>query len=394
MSQEHADGQIEVTVLLPCLNEHKTVVACVKEALAGIAKAGVVGEVLVVDNGSTDDSVALARGAGARVVEETQKGYGSALRRGISEAKGIFVVMGDADSSYDFMTIDQFVPKLREGYDMVMGNRFKGGIDPGAMRPLHKLGNPVLTGILNILFRTGIGDAHCGMRAFNKKAALSWDLRTLGMEFASELVVKAALHNAKITEVPCHLRKDGRGHPSHLRSFRDGWRHLRYLLLMSPSWVLAVPGAILTVLGLGIMLWLSTGSHMIGAVRFDVNMMVFGAMCAAIGYQLLLLWICARMFGWRSGLLPATSSTPFFEKNVTLERGVILGVIEFMLGVIVSALLLRYWYVQGFGELNMAVALRYALWGFVLLMLGIQTISQSFFLGFLLLQTGGHDRDS
>lgn len=384
---------VELTVLLPCLNEHKTVTACVKEALEGIRIAGVEGEVLVVDNGSTDNSVELARAAGARVVEEKQKGYGSALRRGIAEAHGKYIVMGDSDGSYDFLRIKDFLPKLREGYDMVMGNRFKGGIEKGAMRPLHKLGNPILTGILNILFRTGIGDAHCGMRAFNTQSARSWDLRTLGMEFASELVVKAKLHHACMTEVPFPLRVDGRGHLSHLRSFRDGWRHLRYLLLMSPSWVLAVPGTLLGVLGFCIMLWLSVGPQMIGTVHFDVNMLVFGAMCAAIGYQLLLLWICARMFGWRSGLLPSTPATPFFEKNFTLERGVILGVIEFVLGVIVSALLLRYWYMQGFGELNMSVALRYALWGFVLLMLGIQTITQSFFLGFLLLQTGGHDRD-
>lgn len=384
---------MELTVLIPCLNEEKTVGACVEEALRGIQLSGVDGEVLVVDNGSTDRSVSIAQTSGARVVLEEQKGYGSALRRGIREAKGRYIVMGDSDGSYDFLRIKDFLPKLHEGYDLVMGNRFTGGIEPGAMRPLHKLGNPILTAALNILFGTRIGDAHCGMRAFNTITARSWDLQTLGMEFASEIVVKAKLHGARITEIPFPLRKDARDKASHLRSFRDGWRHLRYLLLMSPSWVMAVPATLLLVLGIGLMLWLTPGAQTVGHIRFDVNMMIFGAMCTAVGYQTMLLWVCAKIFGWRTHLVPSTRHSATLIRGATLERGLILGTVFFIAGLIVSALLLRQWSLVGFGELHIEIALRYALWGLLLIMLGIQTISHSFFLGFLMFHVSSDDRE-
>lgn len=382
---------MELTVLLPCLNEEKTVFACVTEALEGIRRSGVAGEVLVVDNGSTDRSREKATEAGARVVVEQTKGYGSVLRRGIAEANSTYIVMGDADGSYDFLLVKNFLPSLRTGDDLVMGNRFRGGIEKGAMPLLHRVGSPILTKILNLLFGTRIGDAHCGMRAFRLTAARSWDLRTLGMEFASEIVVKAKLHGARITDIPFPLRKDARDHPPHLRSFRDGWRHLRYLLMMSPSWVMAVPAGILTLLGLTILICLTFGSQRIGNVRFDVHMMMFGAMCLTVGVQTALLWICAKFFGWRTGILPKTDFSERMMSTVTLERGLLLGSVLFCAGFAVGLYLLWYWYSLSFGELDTAVTLRYAIWSFLFLVLGIQTISSSFFLSFLTFHLSPYD---
>lgn len=382
---------LTLTVLMPCLNEEKTVAGCVTEALKGLAATGVPGEVLVVDNGSKDRSIEKATAAGARVVSEKQKGYGAALRAGINNAKGKYIVMGDADGSYDFLRIKDFLPLLDQGYDLVMGNRFKGGIEKGAMPPLHHFGNPVLTAALNILFGTRVGDAHCGMRAFRTASAKSWDLRTLGMEFASEIVVKARLHKAKIGEVPFPLRKDGRGHASHLRSFRDGWRHLRYLLLMSPSWLMAMPSAILLVLGVAVLTWLTFGQQSIGPVKFDVHMMIFGAMCVTLGWQLLILWLCAKIFGWLTRIVPIGPFGRKYMKLVTLDRGLILGSVLFVAGFSVGLYLLWYWSTLNFGELDVHVTLRYAIWSMVLLFLGIQTISSSFFLGFLAFHLSPHD---
>jgi glycosyltransferase involved in cell wall biosynthesis len=386
-----ASSAVDVTVLLPCLNEERTVGACVEEVLRGIGAAGVNGEVLVVDNGSVDRSIDVARAAGARVITETRKGYGSALRAGITAAGGRYVVMGDADGSYDFLRIKDFLPPLRDGHQLVMGNRFKGGIEPGAMPPLHKIGNPMLTFALNLLFGTRIGDAHCGMRAFSADAARSWDLRTLGMEFASEIVVKARMHGASIAEIPFPLRKDRRDRSPHLRSFRDGWRHLRYLLLMSPSWVIAMPAMAFLAAGLALLVWLTYGPRFVGAVRLDVHMMIFAVMCMIVGHQMLMLWVCARIFGWNTRILPRTSFRSRFRKFVTLERGLALGVAEFLVGFCVGLYLLRAWYGAGFGELNIAVTLRYAIWSLLCIVLGIQTISSSFFLGFLQFQVSPHD---
>lgn len=391
MQAMSSDGVLELTVLLPCLNEEKTVAGCVLEALKGIEAAGVAGEVLVVDNGSRDASVARATEAGARVIVEPRKGYGSALRAGIAAARGTYIVMGDADGSYDFLRIKEFLPPLRAGADMVMGNRFKGGIERGAMPKLHHLGNPVLTASLNILFGTRIGDAHCGMRAFSTQAARSWDLRTLGMEFASEIVVKARLHQAVITEIPFPLRKDGRGHASHLRSFRDGWRHLRYLLLMSPSWVMALPAALFFCVGAALLTWLTFGPQSVGAVRLDVHMMIFGAMCVTVGFQLFLLWLSAKIFGWSTRLVPMPPQGARLLRVATLERGLILGIVLFLLGFLIGLYLLHYWYLRDFGSLDVEVTLRYAIWSLLLIVLGIQTVSHSFFLGFLTFHLSPHD---
>src|SRR5258708_6958052 len=255
---------IEVSVVIPCLSEARSIGACSEKGLQAIRQAEIRGEVLVSDNGSTDDSVEVARQHGARVVIAQEKGYGNALRKGIAEARGTFLIMGDADDSYDFSEAPRFVAKWREGFDVVMGNRFAGEIKPGAMPWHHKyIGNPVLTRMLNLLFHAGIGDSHCGMRGFSRAVYDRMDLRSTGMEFASEFVIKAAQSGARMTEIPITLWPDRRGRPPHLRSFRDGWRHLRFMLLYAPNWLFLVPGGFLMALGLGLVFWLLPGPRWI-----------------------------------------------------------------------------------------------------------------------------------
>src|SRR5437016_3754476 len=253
-------SQLEVSVVMPCLNEARTVGRCIDKAVRALQEMAIAGEVVIADNGSSDGSPAIAIDHGARVIPVERRGYGSALQAGIAAARGRYVIMGDADDSYDFSRLGPFIAKLREGHDLVMGNRFQGGIRPGAMPWLHRyVGNPVLTGILNLFFHSPIGDAHCGLRGFRKESYLRLGLQTSGMEFASEMVVKACLNRQKITEVPTVLHPDGRDRPPHLRSFRDGWRHLRFLLLMCPLWLYLIPSGFLLTIGLGLMAWLTPG---------------------------------------------------------------------------------------------------------------------------------------
>src|SRR6201997_1332118 len=266
---------VELTVVMPCLNEAETVATCVRKAVRFIADSGISGEVLVADNGSTDGSRQLAEDAGARVVPIPERGYGNALMGGIIAARGEYVIMGDADDSYDFTNLMPFVTELRKGYDLVMGNRFKGGIAPGAMPPLHKyLGNPVLSFIGRLFFPSAIGDFHCGLRGFNRESALQLNLQATGMEFASEMVVKATLWGRDISEVPATLKKDGRSRPPHLRSWRDGWRHLRFLLLFSPRWLFLLPGVLLFVFGIAAGAMVAAGPVTIGSFTFDVDTLV------------------------------------------------------------------------------------------------------------------------
>src|SRR5947209_5960631 len=295
----------EVSIVMPCLNEARTVGTCVAKAVAALERLGVRGEVIVADNGSTDGSQQIAAAKGARVVSVSRRGYGSALQAGIAAAHGTYIIMGDADDSYDFTNIEPFLTRLRAGDELVMGNRFKGGIRPGAMPWLHRyVGNPVLTGILNLFFRTPIGDAHCGLRAFRKDAYERLSLTTTGMEFASEMVVKASLNHQKISEVPIVLYPDGRDRAPHLRSFRDGWRHLRFLLLLCPLWLDLIPAALLLGGGLALMAWLTPGPRTVGGVVFDVHTMLLGALGVLLGYQTLWLWAYAKIHGWTSKLLP------------------------------------------------------------------------------------------
>src|SRR5262249_43333474 len=326
---------------MPCLNEARTVGICVAKAKKTLESLGIRGEVIVADNGSTDGSQDIAREAGARVVPVSRKGYGSALQGGIDAARGTFIIMGDADDSYDFTQLAPFVARLRQGDELVMGNRFKGGIKPGAMPWLHRyVGNPVLTGILNLFFRTPIGDAHCGLRAFRKDAYQRLGLTTTGMEFASEMVVKASLSRQKISEVPIILYPDGRDRPPHLRSFRDGWRHLRFLLLMCPCWLYLLPALLLGLAGAALLTWRTAAAPEAGALS-DLHLLLLGPCGLALGHQLAWLWAFAQTFGRSSGVLSA--SGPPRLTGLTLERGLCAGGVLLAAGLALNAVACLGW---------------------------------------------------
>ena len=379
-----APCDLELSVVMPCLNEALTVGRCVAKAVACLKRLGVRGEVVVADNGSTDGSQELARAAGARVVPAKERGYGAALQAGIAAARGTYVIMGDADDSYDFSDLEPFLTRMRAGDELVMGNRFKGAIRPGAMPWLHRyVGNPILSGILNLFFRTPIGDAHCGLRGFRKDAYERLHLSTPGMEFASEMVVKAALHRQKMSEVPIVLNPDGRDRRPHLRSFRDGWRHLRFLLLLCPLWLYLIPAVILVGLGLTLMAWLTPGPRAVGSVTLDLHTMLLGALCVLVGYQTLWMWAFAKMHGWTSGLLPRDKSEPRIFQIINLERGLVFGLGLLVAGLGLALRLVGEWWGQDLGPLVVQSTMRYTLWGFLLIVLGVQTIFGSFLLSML-----------
>jgi glycosyltransferase involved in cell wall biosynthesis len=383
-AREGGTEEIEVSVVMPCLNEVRTVGRCVDKAVQALQKLGVRSEVVVADNGSTDGSPLVAEAHGARVVHVQRKGYGSALQAGIAAARGRYVIMGDADDSYDFGNLEPFIERLRQGDDLVMGNRFRGGIRPGAMPWLHRyVGNPVLTGILNLFFATPIHDAHCGLRGFRKDAYARLGLNTPGMEFASEMVVKASLNRQKMSEVPIVLHPDGRDRPPHLRSFRDGWRHLRFLLLMCPLWLYRIPSVLLLGLGVILMVCLSPGPFVVGGVRLDVHTMLLGALCIILGYQTLWLWAFARICAATSGLMPADSFLARLLTRFQLERGLLAGAALVLIGLALNIRLVVEWWMQDLGDLQVQSTLRYTLWGFTAMVAGVQTVYGSFFLGML-----------
>lgn len=376
-----AHDEIEVSVVMPCLNEARTVGICVRKAVDELQRLGVRGEVVIADNGSTDGSQAIASEHGARVIHAARRGYGAALQAGIEAAHGAYIIMGDADDSYDFTNLEPFIHRLRQGDELVMGNRFKGGIAPGAMPWHHRyIGNPVLTGILNLFFHTPIGDAHCGLRGFRKDSYQKLNLTTPGMEFASEMVVKACLHEQKISEVATTLKPDGRDRPPHLRSFRDGWRHLRFLMLMCPFWLYMIPAAPLMISGLFLMLWLAAGPRQVGAVTVDVHTMMVGGLWLVLGYQIVWMWAFARIHGWISGILPVKTFSRRTFEIFNLERGLIAGASLAIVGVGILVWLVWQW--QG-APLDVTVTMRPAIWGVVLTILGMQTIFGSFFLSML-----------
>jgi glycosyltransferase involved in cell wall biosynthesis len=376
--------EIEVSVVMPCLNEACTVATCVDKARAELERLGVRGEVIVADNGSTDGSQEIAEARGARVVLVSRRGYGAALQAGIAAARGRYIIMGDSDDSYDFSHLGPFVERLRQGDELVMGNRFRGGIRPGAMPWLHRyVGNPVLTGILNLFFHSPVGDAHCGLRGFRKDAYDRLDLKTPGMEFASEMVVKACLQKQRISEVPIVLHPDGRDRPPHLRSFRDGWRHLRFLLLMCPLWLYRIPSVVLMAVGLALMALVTPGPRLVFGVGLDVHTMLLGALCVLLGYQTFWLWAYARLYGWLIGLLPEDPALGRVLQVFYLERGLIAGGALLLIGLGLNAWLLFAWYSVNLGGLDVQVTLRYALWGFTTMIVGAQTIYGSFFLSML-----------
>lgn len=375
---------MELTVVLPCLNEAETLAVCIRKAKASIAGLGIDGEVVVADNGSTDGSQDIARAEGARVVDVPIRGYGAALTAGIADAKGEFVIMGDADDSYDLSNLGPFVEALRGGADLVMGNRFVGGIEPGAMPALHRyLGNPVLTAIGRVLFRSPVKDFHCGLRGFRRQAILDLDLRTTGMEFASEMVVKATLNKLNIVEVPTTLSPDGRSRRPHLRTWSDGWRHLRFLLLYSPRWLFLYPGMILFLVGLVLGGALLAGPIQIGEYALDVSALVYAMAAVLIGFQAILFAALSRAFVTNEGLMPPSPGMQQAFKVLNLERGLVIGVLLLVVGIALAIYGFINWGSSDFGALDARDAVRLAVPAATLSVLGVETIMGSFFLSML-----------
>ncbi len=383
-SGEHDPGACELTIVMPCLNEAETIGICVKKAKGYLERRKIDGEVLVADNGSTDDSPAIAESLGARVVKVPERGYGGALLGGIAAARGRYVIMGDADDSYDFTALDLFIDKLREGCELVVGNRFKGGIRPGAMPPLHRyLGNPVLTAIGRRFFGSKIGDFHCGLRGFNREAIRRLNLTTTGMEFASEMVVKATLQKLRIAEVPTTLSPDGRTRPSHLRSWRDGWRHLRFLLLFSPRWLFLYPGGLLTLAGIASMLWLLPGPRTVGGLTLDVHTLVYSAAAIVCGFQSVAFSVIAKVFAINAKLLPEDRRIDKFVDLLSLEVGIGVGLVLLIGGLVASMYAFGAWGGASFGPLDPTVAMRVVIPAATAVIVGLQIIFASFFLSIL-----------
>ena len=381
-------SELELTILMPCLNEAETIEVCVRKARGFLEKNSIRGEVLIADNGSTDGSQAMAEAAGARVVPIPSRGYGAALLGGIQSARGTYIVMGDADDSYDFTALEPFLEKLRAGYELVMGNRFKGGIVAGAMPPLHRyLGNPVLTAIGRVLFRSPCGDFHCGLRGFRRDSIMTLGLNSPGMEFASEMVVKATLRDLRITEVPTTLSPDGRSRPPHLRSWRDGWRHLRFLLQFSPVWLFFYPGLLLLLAGAATMIWLLPGQRSAGGVYFDVNTLVFAAAGIVCGFQAIVFYVFAKTYAIRQGLLPNDTLVARLREVLRLEVGLIIGIALIVGGLALAARAIGLWETTSFGSLRPEQSLRTVIPSATLLILGVQVMFSSCLLSILQLET-------
>jgi hypothetical protein len=369
---------VEVTVLLPCLNEAETLGTCIDKAIGSLRALGVHGEILVADNGSTDGSREVATAHGARVVAVSTRGYGAALRGGIASARGRYVIMADADDSYDLGDLGPFLDALRSGADLVMGNRFAGGIEAGAMSRLHRIGNPILSHVGRRLFRIECRDLHCGMRGFRRDSVVRLRLRTTGMEFASEMVVRSALGGLQIAEVPTSLRRDGRTRAPHLRTWRDGWRHLRFLLLWSPRWLYLYPGLALLVLGsLGGAALTARPVSTVG-VTFDVQSLLVCAVAVIVGAQLLVFGTAARSFGHALGLLPTTSGLAWLERRVTLERVVALGVLFLLVGLAGWVVALARWGQADFGALDARRQMRLVIPSATGIVVGLQLVFGGF----------------
>lgn len=382
------DAPLVLTILMPCLNEAETLATCIKKAKTYLRESRLSGEILIADNGSTDGSKKIALKEGARVIDVREKGYGNALIKGIEGAKGNYIIMGDADDSYDFTNLESFLEKLEEGYELVMGNRFKGGIRKGAMPPLHRyLGNPVLSGIGKLFFRSPINDFHSGLRGFRRDSILSLDLQTTGMEYASEMVVKATLNKLKITEVPIVLYPDGRSRPPHLRSWRDGWRHLRFLLLYSPKWLFFYPGLFFMLIGFISMSLLAMGPVNIRGLNFEVNTMMYAGISILLGFTITSLGIFTTIFSVKNNLLPEPSKFKRIINGESVDYGIIVGGVIFLLGLTGSLLSLYGWSLNGFGDLEGSSTMRIVIPSSVFMVLGIQTIFTTFFISVLGLQT-------
>lgn len=375
---------LELSIVMPCLNEAETIARCIEKAHSYLRTKGISGEVIVADNGSTDGSIAIAESLGARVVHVSEKGYGNALMTGIRNSRGKYCIMGDSDDSYDFSDLDPFVTRLREGYDIVVGNRFKGGIRPGAMPFLHKyLGNPVLSFLGKLLFRIRINDFHCGIRGFRQDIVDRLNLSCPGMEFASEMIVKSSIQRLKMCEVPTVLSKDGRSRPPHLRTWRDGWRHLRFLLIFSPKWLFLFPGLLLFVFGLVVSIILFKGPWTIGGAVLDTNTMLYAMCSTVIGFQLCVFWMFTRSYASLMGLMPVSDSIGRWGHLFSLENFSRLGVILILIGLWFGYREFREWQLLGFGKLDYPTSLRGVIPSVFSLVLGIQMVFSGFFLGVL-----------
>jgi glycosyltransferase involved in cell wall biosynthesis len=369
---------------MPCLDEAETVEGCVRTATGFLARAGVDGEVVVADNGSTDGSIELAAAAGARVVPVERRGYGAALQGGIAAAAGTYVVMGDADASYDFSRLEPFLDELRGGADLVIGNRFAGGIEPGAMPFLHRyLGNPVLSWVGRLLFRVPVKDFHCGLRGFRRDAIAGLGLRTDGMEYASEMVVRASLAGLDIREVPTTLRPDGRTRRPHLRTWHDGWRHLRFLLLYSPRWLFLIPGLVMLIAGLVATALLVAGPVTVGDVSFDVGALVYAAALTIIGFQAVLFAVFTKVYAVARGFLPPDGRIERLADRFRLERGLLVGAIVLLAGLVGAVGSLVRWSSEGWGDLDPGQQLRVVVPAALGLVLGSTIVLSSFFLSIL-----------
>ena len=378
---------MELTILMPCLNESKTIKTCINKAKLFLSTHHIDGEILIADNGSTDGSQDIAREAGARVVDLDEKGYGAALIGGCNAALGKYVIMGDSDDSYNFLNLMPFVEKLREGYELVMGNRFKGGIEPGAMPPLHRyIGNPVLSFIGRVLYHSNIKDFHCGLRGYNRESILKLNLHTTGMEYASEMVVQATLHKLKICEVPTTLRKDGRDRPPHLRSWSDGWRHLTFLLMHSPNWLFLYPGLIFFIIGLVFSIVLTIGPVTLGSTTFSINTLLYSAMSTILGLQLILFFVLTKKYAAKTKFIPITK----FDKKLikfTMNKGILIGACLVFLGIVGAITSVVIWSDTGFGNLTPEHMFRLTIPVLILIVCGIQLMFNSFFLGILEIRT-------
>ena len=373
--------RIEVSVVIPCLNEAQTIASCVDRALAALKEMKISGEVIVADNGSTDGSSAIAERHGARVVKADVKGYGSALRTGIQNASGEFVILGDADGSHDFVEIGRFIAKWREGFDFIIGNRFAGEIKSGAMSWHHRhLGTPLLTGILNLFFSAGVSDINCGMRGMTKVLATELNFRTNGMEFASESLIKAARAGARITEIPITMWPDRRGRPPHLRSFRDGWRHLRLIMLSAPNWLFLLPGSVLMALGLGIVLWLLPGPALAGKIELNTNTMSLAMMLVLLGVHIFSIGLFVKVFCYTEKLSRGQIGFSRWLKRLKLEHGLGLGATLFFAGLVGNLIALSHWASHGFGHFEWV---RWVFFCSLSIFVGIEVLFGSVFLSML-----------
>lgn len=381
---------LEFSIVMPCLNEARTLTACITKAHRFLESHGIAGQVIIADNGSTDGSQQLARDLGATVVQVEAKGYGAALAGGIAAARGRYVIMGDSDDSYDFSALEPYVEKLRDGYDLVMGNRFAGGIRDGAMPPLHRyFGNPILTRIGQIFFKSTCGDFYCGLRGFRKDAYDEMHLQCRGMEFALEMLVKATIFDMKVAEVPTVLWPDGRDRPPHLRSWRDGWRSLRFYLLFSPRWLFFYPGMVLMLLGIAFGLFLLPRPRTLGGITLDVHSLAYCATAVVLGYQAVLFSGFAKAFAIGAGLHPPSASFERRVNHATLEAGLVLGFLLGLGGLFGTIVAFTRWSGHGFGNLDPFQTMRIVIPSVLLMTLGCQTTFASFFLGLLQLQVHG-----